>query len=174
VILGWVVVSNLQDYRELRKDRVARVSEVRKRLHEFEQEALDFHTSEFQMQKVLSVVGSLSTLGRELHFLQACEYIAFEYQEPFVALRKACTNLNFDKQGHQVLDHADPLCLVIRSARDTLDAALMEAQIAAARDGRTPTDVVVSVVRGLRNSVGPLASTFMQWVRSKLRRKSDD
>lgn len=141
VLLGWVVVNKLQDFRELRKDRIARISDLRNRMEVFEQKALNFHTSEFDGKAVLMIISALRSIARELKLLKDCGYIDSIYEDDLVEFRQACTGINFDKTEHTARASDDDVCLAIVGTRETLDNVLVTAQCAAVRDGQTIADV---------------------------------
>ena len=97
VIVGWVVVSDLQDYRELRKDRSSRLSDIRVELAAIEKEAVKFHmAAEFDRASAQGLVRRLGSFSRELSMLRLCEYLLSDYAVEFVEFKQACTGTNFD------------------------------------------------------------------------------
>lgn len=142
VVWGWAIVSELQDFRELRKDRLSRLGNLRDQLTSTEGEALEFHTTEFDGRKALALQSVLGSIGRELAFLEACRYILLDYQDALIDLRQACTEENFDKSTHTARDHADVLCTTIMGARAQLETVLIEAQKGAATAEANPGGIL--------------------------------
>ena len=142
VVWGWAIVSELQDFRERRKDRLSRLGDLREQLSDVETAALEFHTGEFDGRKALEVQSRLGSVGRELAFLEACGYLEVEYQDVFIDLRQACTDKNFDKTSHSKRDHEDVICKSIMAARVQLEAVLIESQKTAATSESNPGRIV--------------------------------
>jgi len=128
VLLGWAVVNELQDFREMRKERLVRVTELRRKLDDFEKTVLAFHTSEFSGNENLIIQATLGSIARELKLLHDCRYIELQYENCLITFRVACTQVNFDKTSHQALSYDNLVCLSIMQAKGELDRTLLAAQ----------------------------------------------
>lgn len=174
VVIGWAIVSELQDFRELRKDRVSRLGELRKQLAEIEESVLAFHTAEFDGRAVQQIQTGLSAVGRELSFLDKCRYIEGDYQDQLVDFRQACTEKNFDKSSHSALQHDDPVCLNIMATRAQLDSALIGFQVAATTSGLSPIGVIWRVLKRWWDRGRALWRQVHEWLEVRAQRPRDE
>jgi len=149
VVLGWAIVSDQQNHRELRKDRSARLSELRDEIAEIEVDAIAFHTSaSFDRAKALALIRRLAVLSREFSFLGKCEYLSGDCSQTQIEFKKACTGTNFDLDPltFQTQLPEAPLLGDIMRSRDALDDFVAE-----------------SLTQNLTSSKSVLASAHSIW-----------
>ncbi|TPG50716.1 hypothetical protein EAH75_04570 [Rhodanobacter glycinis] len=129
VIIGWVVVSDQQNHRELRKDRSTRLTDLRAEIAGVEQDAIAFHTADTcDREKALALIRRLSHLTREIALLRRCEYLNDDCGEARVLFRQACTGENFDlNDATFVKQHTEsPVVGSIMAARDGLEELVID------------------------------------------------
>lgn len=126
VIVGWIVVADQQSYRELRKDRAARLNDIRKALTEAEELAISFHTAEAYVRKdALAMRRKLLAIGRELTVLGDCNFVDKQASEAMLDLREACSGFNDSPATFVQQDHFSDAIGKIMSSRDELDDILV-------------------------------------------------
>lgn len=125
VIAGWLVVSDQQDDRELRKNRSVRIDEIRCRLAALEEAAVTFHTTLFDHEKLFILKRRLGVLSNELALLKNCEFVHADCSIFVMRFRQACTADNVEPSTHEVQSVTSPLVGAIMAARDDLDLMLV-------------------------------------------------
>jgi hypothetical protein len=127
VIIGWMVVADQQNFRELRKDRASRLNDLRDDLLEIEAQAIAFHTAEsFGGAEALSLRRELGTVSRELSVLKECRFVETACEEAVIALRQACTDSNQDEKSFVQQEHFSECTGRIMAAREELDDLLVK------------------------------------------------
>jgi hypothetical protein len=126
VLLGWAVVSDLQDFRETRKDRAARLDGLRSRVAEVAERAIAFHIKAFDAQEALLLTTDIGILGKEIGTLHRYQYMPLDATHQLIDFRKACTGQNSVESEHKVLAPEDPVCIGIMAARAKLDDVLSQ------------------------------------------------
>lgn len=128
VIVGWMVVADQQNYRELRKDRAARLNDIRAALLKIEEDAVSFHTApEFSMASAFALRRGIGTLSRELTMLGDCKFIESSWSGLMIALRQSCTQTSQDERSFKQVDHFSARVGDIMVAREDLDDLLVAA-----------------------------------------------
>lgn len=124
VLLGWAVVSDLQDFRETRKDRASRLDALRERVATVAERAITFHIKEFDAQEALLITTDIGILAKEIATLRSHQYLPLDATHQLIDFRRACTGRNSVESDHKALTPADPLCVEIMAARAKLDDVL--------------------------------------------------
>jgi hypothetical protein len=110
---------------------------------------------------------------RRLRLLSGCGYIDNSYEARLIDLRQAITGRNFDRSDHKLRSHDDLICFEVLAAREALDTAIVDAQIAVVQDGGSFSSVAVALFGRCRNAFGPklrrARATWRQW-----RQRDDD
>lgn len=124
VLLGWAVVSDLQDFRETRKDRAARLDDLRDHVTKVAERAITFHTTAFDAQEALFLTADMSILAKEIALLHSFSYMLLDGTHQLIDFRRACTGSNSVRSEHKVLTPQHETCVGIMSARAKLDDVL--------------------------------------------------
>jgi hypothetical protein len=126
VIVGWMVVADQQNYRELRKDRASRLNDIRDDLLAIEQDAVAFHTAdEFSAPTAIALRRALGSLSRELTILGTCNFVEPAWSDSVIALRQACTASNQDANTFKQQDNFSETIGAIMAAKEDLDDLLV-------------------------------------------------
>lgn len=125
VIVGWIVLADQQTFRELRKDRAARVNDLRASLQQIEKDAIAFHTAaQFSEADAFSLRRSIGLLSREISLLIQCKFISHECGLAVIELRETATDVGMDQKSFQQSAHQSELIGRIMAARQSLDDLL--------------------------------------------------
>lgn len=147
VVLGWMVVSDQNEQRELSKNGYARIVSVRDDLKLLEKRAVSFHTSSFNSNDMNALARAISKLTKELSLLQKHEFVGLSTSMEAVALRRAMTLTNFEEPSHSKQSAGSPVVQGIEEACDSLDRQLIDTAHALSKRCRRLTDSIVEVVK---------------------------
>lgn len=148
VIIGWMVVSDQQEARELSKSRYTRIYAMRDDLRKIEDAAITYHTSAFDQAKARSLIRSIKTFADELSHLKECGCIKFSTLQDVVSLRQAVTLKNCGSAATFEAQAVDSdFVMEIEAAVGTIDRQLLASAQSVATTPRTLRESVVSVLR---------------------------
>lgn len=149
VLLGWAVVGDLQDFRETRKDRAARLDKLRDRVTKVAENAISFHTKDFDAQGALFLDSDMGILAREIETLRRCDYMPLDGTHQLIDFRRACTGANSVRSEHKAVGPQDKICVEIMAARAKLDDVLSRNIINTVKANR-------SIVESVKHVLGPV------------------
>lgn len=171
VIIGWMVVADQQNYRELRKDRAARLNDIRQILLKIEEDAVSFHTAaEFSGASAFALRRGIGTLSRELTILGNCKFIESSWYDLVIALRQACTETSQDEKSFEHVDHFSDRVGTIMVAREDLDDLLVVALTQALLSNKPIHNSLGDLWIGLRGRLAAIRTATLERIRSR----SDD
>lgn len=126
VVIGWIVVSDQQEARELAKSRYARLYALRDELKKIEVEALKYHMGSFDRIISRSLMRSIKSLSDELSHLKECGCVGVGTMNDVASFRRSVTLKNCDSQLNFVRQSADSeLVVEIEASVATLDRQLL-------------------------------------------------
>ncbi|EKT4070875.1 hypothetical protein [Stenotrophomonas maltophilia] len=138
VVLGWMVVSDQQEARELAKSRYTRLYAIRDELRKIESSAIEYHTTKFDLAKARSLTKSIKTISDELAYLRECGCIAFSTSQDVFDLRRSITLNNCDSESSYVAQDLDSKMIVeIEAAVASIDRQILKAAQSVATTPRT-------------------------------------
>ena len=149
VLLGWAVVSDLQDFRETRKDRAARLDKLRDRVTKVAENAISFHTKDFDAQGALFLTADMGILAKEIATLRSCDYMPLDGTHQLIDFRRACTGTNSVQSEHKAVGPQDEVCVGIMTARAKLDDVLSRNIISTVIANR-------SIIESIKHVLGPV------------------
>lgn len=126
VIVGWIVVSDQQYHRELIKARRDKLDEVRKKLADLEASSRKFHSTNYDVDLMQSIMRNISAVSLELSLLRNESIVGVGTTNDMVTLRQSITGQNFDPGSHTAGPHT-LLLTKIDEAHRTLDSQLAAA-----------------------------------------------
>lgn len=125
VILGWLVVIDQTEHRELAKVSMARLAALRELLRSIEASAIKFHTTAFDQPTAEELMRSIKKLSEEVADLKRLGVTSVSMDMHLVEVRQAITLKNFDESTHKVLELRSSLVGSIQAVVDRADSALM-------------------------------------------------
>lgn len=171
VIVGWMVVADQQNYRELRKDRSSRLNDLRSKLLDVEHQAVDFHTADaFSESGAFILRRELGSLARELTILKDCKFIDMGCLELMVALRQACTEMNDTEVKFQKQVHFSERIGEIMAAREALDDRLS----AGLTDALLSNKSIWDSLNDMWIQSGPRLQYARDWIYAQYRKRYPD
>ncbi|WP_155760574.1 hypothetical protein [Stenotrophomonas maltophilia] len=151
VVLGWMVVSDQQEARELAKSRYARLYAIRDELRKIEISAVEYHTSKFDLAKARSLTKSIKTVSDELAYLRECGGIAFSTSQDVFDLRRSITLSNCDSEASYVAQDLDSKMITeIEAAVASIDRQILKAAQSVAT---TPRTLRASILETLKRRI---------------------
>lgn len=147
VILGWLVVVDQTEYRELTKIALARIAALRDQLRAIEELAIKFHTSPYEHASSNELARKIKKFSDELMDLKGSGYISQASASCSIDVRKAVTLSNFDQSTHQVLMRRDPIVANIEAIADNTDTQLMRCASSASTKPRTLRATLCGLVK---------------------------
>lgn len=148
VVMGWLVLSDQAERREVTKSYFGRLQELRKELRSLEELSRGFHAEAYNEVKAQQVARAERHLSLELNNLKAKEIVPFSLTQEVIRLRQALTSRNFDSSSHSVQPWSSEIQLEIASAVDSVDRALFNA---AHRIATAPITLRSSVTHAIKN-----------------------
>lgn len=124
VVVGWLVVFDQNNYREVTKSVVKRIGELRVLLREIEAKAFQFHTENYDQRAAEELLRLLKRFSDELADLRAHEQVAGSVSNRSSELRRAITLKNFDQSSFAPVASDDELIGTIRGVTDATDRDL--------------------------------------------------
>lgn len=137
VVLGWLVVVDQTEYRELTKIALARIAALRDQLRSIEELAIKFHTSPYDQASSRELTRKIKKFSEEMMDLKAASHVSHASASCSIDVRKAVTLENFDQSSHQVLDRRAELVTNIEAVADRTDTQLMRCASSASAKPRT-------------------------------------
>ncbi len=121
VILGWMVVSDQQEDREIRKEAISRLAAFRKEVADLEVLVVAHHTSAWDADRMAHLQRRFGRLGREASLLKALGCFEFRWIEIVRDFKTASLLQNCDVSSHKLLAPNDPRITEIHHAADSVD-----------------------------------------------------
>lgn len=126
VIVGWVVVSDQTQKREIAKGYLATFTRLRDALSKIEDSATLHHLQAYEASRVRKILRDLSSLGIEVTQLVRRGLIGSGATQLVVDFRSAVTKCNFDSSSYQPQQVDSALLLDIEATKDRFDRVLLE------------------------------------------------
>lgn len=137
VILGWLVVVDQTEYRELTKIALGRIAALREQLRSIEELAIKFHTNPYDQATSQELIRKIKKFSEEMMDLKAAGHVSQASVSSTMDVRMAITLKNFDQSSHQVLDRRAELVTTIEAVADSTDTQLMRCASSASTKPRT-------------------------------------
>lgn len=175
VIVGWMVVADQQAFRELRKDRSAKLDDLRDALGDVERAAIEFHTAPaFSAENAFTLRRAIGSLSREISMLVRCRFMGPDCELAIIELRQACTEANQDEKTFQTCAHASERVGRIMAARDALDDQLSASLVEAILCTKPIIDSIRDIARKIWSDTRPIWAKASEKLRSSIGAGRDD
>jgi hypothetical protein len=147
VVIGWLVVSDQQDKREISKNAYSRLLSMRSELEIIEKEAVTHHTSAYSLDRVRLILRKVAMISGEVSHLRRLGFLEPSCVTAILRFRSAITLHNFDQSSYQALGLSDQRVTEIEVRRDEVAKELLEAEFRVVSRPRTLRKSVIEAVR---------------------------
>lgn len=149
VVLGWMIVSDQQEKRELAKNGYTRINALREGLRSLSVKAINHHTNKFDEGDTREIMRALKIFYIEISHLRKHNYLQFSTANDAFAFRQALTGRNFDSGSYVTQPFDSEIVADIELATDSLDRQLLESAHRISCDKRTLRDSVSNAFKRL-------------------------
>lgn len=125
VVTGWAVANDLTAQREMKKLQDQKIQDLRKRLDEIEELAVNHHTETFDERRAQKIVRRMKLIGLECSHLERTNVLSMEWRAANLGIRRAVTLKNFESGEHNKLARTAAVISEIESAFDSFQTFLM-------------------------------------------------
>lgn len=148
IILGWVVVNELAERREIRKNAESKIKDLRSCLSTLEDLVISFHTSTFCYSSAREIARRMKTLGHECSHLERRFLLTDEWQTRIVAVKASSTLENFEAATHECQKHDSLIIAKIEASFQGFQVLLLK-EVERITFEREPfLKTIVRVIRG--------------------------
>ncbi|NJC43841.1 UNVERIFIED_ORG: hypothetical protein FHT06_001080 [Xanthomonas campestris] len=127
VVVGWLVLSDQAERREIAKSYFSRLQQLREDLKKLEEDGRLFHAGDYDEALAQRVARAERRLSVELSNLKSSGVVRFSLTQEAIRLRQALTARNFDRSSHEQQSWESGIQLEIAAAVDVVDRALFNA-----------------------------------------------
>lgn len=125
VVLGWLVISDQNEYRDAAREAHQRLQVLRSTLIEIEKLAIQHHTNGFCDELVRDLLRKLGDFSYEVSQLRNRKYVGIGVTHSIIDFRTAITGSNMDESSYQRLAVQSSIIDRIEQTRASIDRDLL-------------------------------------------------